>query len=200
LNDRLVAGFVGWLRHWHGLEDLIDAVHVSGLLERGLRLLIVGSGPSLSAVQERVESLGLEDQVILTGPVAHEDVPAHIAALDIALQPRATDYACPMKLVEYMAMGRCILAPNQPNIRELVSDGISARLFPAGNYRSLVDSLSELMESPAERALLGRNAQRTIIERNLTWRANATRAVGLLCDRPNHDFEARVADLELADG
>jgi glycosyltransferase involved in cell wall biosynthesis len=200
LNDRLVAGFVGWLRHWHGLEDLIDAVHVSGLLERGLRLLIVGSGPSLSAVQERVESLGLEDQVILTGPVAHEEVPAHIAALDIALQPRATDYACPMKLVEYMAMGRCILAPNQPNIRELVSDGISARLFPAGNYRSLVDSLSELMESPAERALLGRNAQRTIIERNLTWRANATRAVGLLCDRPNHDFEARVADLELADG
>ena len=39
-----------------------------------------------------------------------------------------------MKLIEYMAMGRCIVAPDQPNIRELLSDGISARLFPPGDY------------------------------------------------------------------
>jgi glycosyltransferase involved in cell wall biosynthesis len=200
LNDHLVAGFVGWLRHWHGLEHLIDAVHASGLLERGLRLLIVGSGPSLPAVQGRVRRLGLEHQVISTGPVAHRDVPAHIAALDIALQPRATAYACPIKLIEYMAMGRCIVAPDQPNIRELLSDGVSARLFPAGDYPSLVNLVSELMGAPAGRATLGRNAQRTVVERNLTWRANAARATGLLRDRRDEDFGATVANVEVADG
>jgi glycosyltransferase involved in cell wall biosynthesis len=132
LNGDLVAGFMGWLRPWHGLEGLIDAVHASRLLGRGLRILIVGAGPGLSKVQERVRQLGLGDRIVLTGPVAHEDVPAHIAALDIALQPGATAYACPMKLLEYMAMGRCILAPDQPNIRELLRDGVSARLFCPG--------------------------------------------------------------------
>jgi glycosyltransferase involved in cell wall biosynthesis len=189
LGDCLVAGFVGWLRHWHGLEDLIDAIHGSGLLERRLRLLIVGSGPSFTEVQRSVQRLGLDDKIVLTGPVAHEDVPAHIAALDIALQPRATAYACPMKLLEYMAVGRCIVAPDQPNIRELLSDGISARLFPPGDYRSLVRLVSELMGSPTDRVSLGHHARRTVIERNLFWRANAARALDLLHDE-HHDGEA----------
>jgi glycosyltransferase involved in cell wall biosynthesis len=180
LDDGVVAGFVGWLRDWHGLADLIDAVRSSDLMARGLRLLIVGIGPAFRQVERRVRELGLADQVILTGAVAHQDVPAHLAALDIALQPRATAYACPMKLVEYMAMGRCIVAPDQPNIRELLSDGISARLFPPGDYRSLINLMSDLMGSPAERSAFGRNARRTVVERDLTWRANAVRVLDLL--------------------
>ena len=188
LNGHVVAGFVGWLRDWHGLEGLIEAINASDLVARGLRLLIVGTGPSFPQVQRRVRTLGLENRIVLTGPVAHGDVPAHIAAIDIALQPRATAYACPMKLVEYMAMGRCIIAPDQPNIRELLTEGLSARLFPPGDSRGLVNSISELMSSPTERATLGRNAYQRTIDRNLTWRANAARAVGLLgCERPDGD-------------
>jgi glycosyltransferase involved in cell wall biosynthesis len=196
LNGCLVAGFVGWLRPWHGVEGLIDAIHASGLLERGLRLLIVGSGPALSDVRERIQKLGLRDRVVLTGPVAHEDVPAHIAALDIALQPSATAFACPMKLLEYMAMGRCILAPDQPNIRELLRDGVSARLFAPGDRPALVRPLSELMDSPALRATLGRNAHRTVVERNLTWRTNAARAIDLLCEGQNAPADLPLAEVE----
>ena len=150
--------------------------------------MIVGSGPSFPRVQARVRSLGLADRVILTGPVAHEDVPAHVAALDIALQPRATAHACPMKLLEYMAMARCIVAPDQPNIRELVHDGVSARLFPPEDYARLVELIAELMRAPAERAILGRNAYQSTIDRNLIWRANAARALALLCNE-QHDRE-----------
>jgi glycosyltransferase involved in cell wall biosynthesis len=195
-----VAGFVGWLRDWHGLADLVEAIYASKLLARGLHLLIVGAGPALPQVERRVRELGLEGQIILTGPVRHEDVPAHVAALDIALQPRATEYACPLKLIEYMAMGRCIVAPDQPNIRELLSDGVNARLFPAGDYPSLVNLVSELMGAPAGRAALGRNAQRTVVERNLTWRANAARALTLLCDEKTQGFTTAVANGEAADG
>jgi glycosyltransferase involved in cell wall biosynthesis len=196
LNGHLVAGFVGWLRPWHGLDGLIDAVHACGLLERGLRILIVGAGPDFSNVQGRVRQLGLGDRIVLTGPVAHGEVPAHIAALDFALQPGATAYACPMKLLEYMAMGRCILAPDQPNIRELLSDGVSARLFPSGDHPGLVRSLSELMDSPALRATLGRNAHRTIVERDLTWRMNAARAIDLLRESRNARTDLSIAEVE----
>ena len=94
LDDGLVAGFVGWLRPWHGLAHLIEAIRSSELLAQGLRLLIVGIGPAFHQVERRVRELGLENKIILTGAVPHEDVPAHVAALDIALQPRATGYAC----------------------------------------------------------------------------------------------------------
>ena len=194
LDDGLVAGFVGWLRPWHGLADLIEAIRSSELLAQGLRLLIVGVGPAFHQVERRVRELGLENKIILTGAVPHEDVPAHVAALDIALQPRATGYACPMKLIEYMAMGRCIVAPDQPNVRELLSDGISARLFPPGDYRSLVSLVSELMGAPAERSSLGRNARRTVVERDLTWRANAIRALDLLREElPRGDAPAHAS-------
>lgn len=180
LQGHVVAGFVGWLREWHGLEDLIAAIHASDLLAHGVRVLIVGSGPSSPQVERRVRASGLEGGVILTGPVSHEAVPAHIAALDIALQPRATAYACPMKLVEYMAMGRCIVAPDQANIRELLSEGVNARLFPPENYGRLVELIAELLRSPAQRAILGRNAHQTTIDRDLTWRGNAARTLALL--------------------
>jgi glycosyltransferase involved in cell wall biosynthesis len=196
LSGSLVAGFVGWLRPWHGLEGLIDAVHACGLLERGLRLLIVGAGPGFSKVQDRIRKLGQGDRIILTGAVAHEDVPAYVAALDIALQPGATAYACPMKLLEYMAMGRCILAPDQPNIRELLRDGVSARLFAPGDRPALARSLSELMDSPALRATLGRNAHRTIVERDLTWRMNAARAIDLLRDGQDARSDLSLAEVE----
>jgi glycosyltransferase involved in cell wall biosynthesis len=196
LSGSLVAGFVGWLRPWHGLEGLIDAVHACGLLERGLRLLIVGAGPGFSKVQDGIRKLGQGDRIILTGAVAHEDVPAHVAALDIALQPGATAYACPMKLLEYMAMGRCILAPDQPNIRELLRDGVSARLFAPGDRAALARSLSELMDSPALRATLGRNAHRTIVERDLTWRMNAARAIDLLRDGQDARSDLSLAEVE----
>jgi glycosyltransferase involved in cell wall biosynthesis len=196
LNGSLVAGFVGWLRPWHGLEGLIDAVHTAGLLQRGLRLLIVGEGPAFPKLEARVRQLGLGGQVVLTGPVAHADVPVHVAALDIALQPSAPAHACPMKLVEYMAMGRCILAPGQPNIRELLSDGVTARLFAPGDHAALARSLSELMASPALRATLGRNAHRTIVERNLTWRMNAARAIDLVWEGQNARAGLSIAEVE----
>jgi glycosyltransferase involved in cell wall biosynthesis len=200
LHGHVVAGFVGWLRDWHGLEGLIEAIHDAGLVARGLRLLIVGSGPSVPEVRRRVRAFGLEDGIILTGPVAHEDIPAHIAALDIALQPRATAYACPMKLVEYMAMGRCIVAPDQPNIRELLRNDVTARLFPPEDYARLVELIAELMRAPAERMNLGHNAYQSTIARNLIWRANAARALGLLRSEHHPRPGLRSSEIKVARG
>ena len=97
------------------------------------------------------------------------------------------------KLIEYMAMARCIVAADQPNIKELLTDRVTARLFPAEDYRSLVGAISNLMDSPVERAMLGRNAQRTVVKRHFIWHANAARALGLL-----HEEQARRPTVPMA--
>jgi glycosyltransferase involved in cell wall biosynthesis len=102
-----------------------------------------------------------------------------------------------------MAMARCIVAPDQPNVRELVRDGVSARLFPPEDYGRLVELIAELMRAPATRATLGRNAHQSTLDRDLTWRGNAARALALLGnelhdprpDLPTSEIEGRGGEI-----
>src|SRR5262249_6955301 len=125
LGDRLVIGFVGWFRKWHGLELLLEAYHAARLAERGARLVLVGEGPARPDHDSSVSAHGLGRDVVFTGPVDHLHIPAYVAAMDVAVQPSAPEYACPMKIVEYMAMAKCVVAPDQPNIREILRAGHS---------------------------------------------------------------------------
>jgi glycosyltransferase involved in cell wall biosynthesis len=179
LGDAPVVGFIGWFRPWHGLEMLVQAMHLSGLFNRGVRLLLAGDGPAYTSLHAYAEQHALLPAVVFSGPVRHEEVPAHIAAIDIAVQPSATEYACPMKLLEYMAMARCIVAPDQPNVREVLPDR-SALYFEVGNRESLARALQEALSDPARREAVGRMALDTVHDRELLWHANARRVLGLV--------------------
>lgn len=178
-----VVGFVGWFRPWHGLDRLVRAMHEAGLFDRGTHLLLVGDGPARYEVERYARRHGLERHVVLTGPVSQEEVPMHIAAMDVAVQPSATPYACPMKLIEYMAMGRCVLAPCQPNICEVVRNGETGSLFDPTAPASLAACLRALIENPSERQRLGSAAAEAVHERGLLWTANAGRVINLALRR-----------------
>ena len=180
IGCRIVAGFVGWLRDWHGIMELIDAVHEFADIGPDVVFMIIGVGPALDAVKARVSAAGMEDRFIFTGALVHEEIPGHISAMDIALQPSAVEFACPMKIVEYMAMGRCIVAPDQPNIRELLRDGEDSRLFPPDDFGALIKLVAELAKSKSERESLGRRALASAQRQNLTWDHNAKRTVELV--------------------
>jgi glycosyltransferase involved in cell wall biosynthesis len=181
LGDNLVIGFVGWFRDWHGLDLLIDAAARIHVARDDVRFLLIGDGPIYESLIRQVEARGLQSCTIFTGPVGHAEIPAHIASLDIAVQPAANAYACPMKLFEYMAMGRCIVAPDQPNIREVLDNG-NAALFHPGDRCDLHAVLTQLIASTEERQALGYRAQQTIFEREYLWTANARRLVALAAE------------------
>src|SRR6185503_19651967 len=107
------------------------------LAEHGVRLLMIGDGPAYPALCRYVTAHGLESAVVFTGAVKRQDIAAYIAAIDIAVQPSAPEYACPMKIFEYMGMGKCIVAPDQPNIREILEHNVNGYLFETGNRQSL---------------------------------------------------------------
>jgi len=179
LDGKLVIGFVGWFRKWHGLELLLEIFHGANLAERAVHLLLVGDGPARADLERFVIEHALGRHVVFTGPVHHEDIPGYIAAMDVAVQPSAPEYACPMKIIEYMAMARCVVAPDQPNIREVIDDGRNGLLFTAGDKNALEVVLLRAIGDSAPRRALGKNALETVFSRGFLWATNAERAVRL---------------------
>jgi glycosyltransferase involved in cell wall biosynthesis len=171
-EDMIVLGFVGFVRAWHGVGWAIEAL--PELPER-THLLIVGDGPARAELEARAEALGVGHRVHFSGRVPHDAVPAHMQCFDIALQTAAVAYASPLKLFEYMALGRAIVAPDQPNIREVLSDGDNALLFTPDSADSFRAALHSLCRDDSLRARLGEAAYRTVIETPFTWAHNAAR-------------------------
>ncbi|MBK1665957.1 glycosyltransferase WbuB [Rhodospirillum rubrum] len=175
LEGKLVLGFTGFVRDWHGLDRVIDALPRTPQAH----LLIVGDGPARQDLLARAQQMGVGDRVSFTGVLPHARIAAHVAAFDIALQPAVTAYASPLKLFEYLQMGRTILAPDQPNLREILTDGVNARLFNAERPAAFAEALDGLLTDPEERRRLAEGARATIARLGLTWDHNARRVVAL---------------------
>lgn len=187
-DGRVVFGFVGFIRPWHGLERVLEAF--AGL-DVPAHLLVVGDGPARPALERRAAELGLADRVTVTGAVPHAEVPGYLRAFDVALQPDVTAYASPLKLVEYMAAGLAIVAPDRPNIREIVRHDTSALLVAPGDDAAFAAAVRRLAGDPALRQRLGTAAAAALLAEGRTWDANAARVIELarklgqgLPDRP----------------
>jgi glycosyltransferase involved in cell wall biosynthesis len=177
-SGRVILGFVGFVRDWHGLDTVIAAMAAAG--DRvPVDLIAVGDGPARSDLERQAAALGLVDRVHFTGLQAREQVPALIAGFDIALQPRVVEYASPLKIFEYMAAGRAIVAPDQENIREILRDGETALLFDPARPEALWQAIQRLAGDAALRQRLGSAARAEIVRRDYTWAGNARRVVGL---------------------
>jgi glycosyltransferase involved in cell wall biosynthesis len=171
----LVLGFVGFYRDWHRLDLVLEALARPSLARA--RLVIVGEGPAHDDLVTRARALGVEARVRFAGARPHGQIPALLPAFDVALVPAINPYASPLKLFEYMAAEVPAVAPDQPNLREVLEHGRNALLVEPGNGEALARALEQLAGDAALRAELGRAARRTVLERDLTWRGNARRVV-----------------------
>lgn len=178
LQGRLVLGFTGFVRDWHGVDRIIDWMATAEAPAQA-HLLMVGDGPVRDALVAQAARLGLSQRVTFTGVVHREAVPAHVAAFDIALQPAVTPYASPLKLIEYLALGKVVVAPATPNLMELLTHEVNALLFAEQEPGGLEAALTRLCRDTALRERLGQGSADTIDRLNLTWTDNARRAVKL---------------------
>ena len=179
LGDRLVLGFTGFVREWHGLDRVVDLVAERVDKDSGLHLLIVGDGPARETLQARARERGIVDRVTVTGVVDRDRVPDYVAAFDVALQPAVVPYASPLKLFEYLAMGRAIVAPATPNILEVLNDGENAVLFDPDRPDGMPRAIERILNDGELRRRVADGARATIARRKLTWGNNAQRVVEL---------------------
>jgi glycosyltransferase involved in cell wall biosynthesis len=175
----VTIGFVGSLKPWHGLDVLVSAFRVLASDTR-YRLLVVGDGPMAIRIRE-LES-ELPGRITFVGAVEHERVPEYLHAMDIAVAPypaRAEFYFSPLKVLEYMAAGRAVVASDIGQLRELIRHGETGVLVPAGDAGALAGVTRELADAPERRRELGRAAAAEV-NASHTWQHRVVQVLQLV--------------------
>ncbi len=176
----LVFGFTGYYRDWHRLELVVEALARRELADA--HLVLIGEGPARAELEARARSCGVESRVHFAAARPHDEIPRLLAAFDVALVPAINPYASPLKLHEYMAAALPVIAPDQPNLREVLAANENALLVAPGDGDALGAALVRLALDAPLRRRLGHAARNTVIERDLTWRGNAKRVVRAIED------------------
>jgi len=173
-----VVGFVGGLRPWHGVLALPSLLARLRARHPGVRLVVVGDGPLRGDLTDSFREGGLLDHAVLTGSLPQEDVAALIRQFDLALAPYPKAdhdfYFSPLKLFEYMACGVPPVAAALGQIREVVRDGETGLLYPAGDDGALAEASLRLLGNEELRRRIGAAAAEEVHGR-YTWRRNAAR-------------------------
>jgi len=173
-----VVGVVSTLTSYEGIGTLLEAT--GKLRDRGVpvRALIVGDGPERAALQRQATDLGLAEAAIFTGRVPAAKVREFHALLDIFVVPRTPDRVCqlvtPLKPVEAMASGLCVVTSEVKALSEIVKHEVTGALTVPQDPVSLADQLEYLLYSPDIRRKLGDNA-REWVATDRTWAHNAAR-------------------------
>jgi glycosyltransferase involved in cell wall biosynthesis len=191
MNVAMLAVFAGAFRSWHGAIHLVEAIErlrAGGRADIGA--VLIGDGPERARVQQAARGI---ETIAFTGAVAHDRMPAALAAADVGVAPFDVGahaplalgfYWSPLKVFEYMAAGLPVVAPNVDRISTLVADGVEGRLYDlppaAGNSRqshaaALADALVNLADASVRQRMGAAARDRAV--RDYSWTAHC-RALG----------------------
>jgi len=180
-DGAVVVGYVGAFVPYHRLDMLVETARELSDAHPRAAWLLVGDGVDRPRIEELIGRYGLGDRFWLPGRVAHDRVPCYAGAMDIAVLPNSEAYNSPMKLFEYMAMARPVVAPAVPAIAEVIRHGETGLLFEPGNGDEFRRAVELLLDDADLRRRMGRNARRCVME-NHTWLRNAERLLAALGD------------------
>jgi glycosyltransferase involved in cell wall biosynthesis len=154
-------GVVGRLTPLKGHEVLIQAIQILRNQNKPCTCVIVGDGEG----RQDLEQLALASE---TGNSFHflgyqGNVFSIIKDFDICVLPSYQD-SCPNALLEYMAMGKPVVASNVPGINEIIAHGQNGLLFPVGDAASLAKNIAYLIDHPDAASGLGAAGQQRLRE------------------------------------
>jgi len=191
LEGMAVLGFIGSFYGYEGLHILIEAM--PSMLERdaNIRLLLIGGGPEEDNLKSLAVRLGVADQVVFTGRVPHDQVPAYYGLADIMVYPRIssrlTDLVTPLKPLEAMAQRKIVVLSDVGGHSELLDNGRFGRMFQAGSAPALALAILRALD---ERASWPEETEqgRRYVETERTWKSSVERYrdvyARLLADQP----------------
>ena len=170
LTTEPVVIWVGGFYPWHDLDLLLKSFTLVLQRRPDAKLVLVGDGQTRPSVERMVQKNGLRQAVIMTGAIAHTDVPEMLSIAAVAVVPSAPVPASrggtgtPLKLFEYMAAGKAIVATALNQAAEVIQDGHNGLLVEAGDVNGFAEAMLTLLNNPNERDRLGQNARRQAVE------------------------------------
>lgn len=181
--------YLGSLHPWKGVGRLIAAL--PGIADA---CLVIAGGPQarIAELERQAAALGVAGRVRCLGSVPPERRFQVIADADVCLLP-LTDtaigsrYTSPLKLFEYMAAGKPIVAADVPALRSVISDGVDGVLAPVDDERRLAAAINGLLADPAHAQALGAAARQRAGDYAWTARARELRTFFEKMQRNAHD-------------
>jgi glycosyltransferase involved in cell wall biosynthesis len=172
-----LAAYAGHLYPWKGVDVFVRAIAAAP----GVQGLIVGGHPGesdLERVRQLVDASGVGQRLTITGLVPPADVSRRLAAASVLVLPNTASaiserYTSPLKLFEYLMLGRPIIASDLASIREVLEDGRTALLVPPGDAAALAAAIMRVRDDATLAASLAANA--AALSANYTWAARASR-------------------------
>ncbi|HZF16073.1 MAG TPA: glycosyltransferase family 4 protein [Steroidobacteraceae bacterium] len=190
LAGQRIIGFVGSFAPWHGVDLLLRAFIAIAAVLPDAALLLVGDGPERGRIAQMAEAAGLADRVHMPGQVAHADLPRYVARFDAAVLPDTNDYGSPMKIFEYLAMGRPVVAPDYAPVLDVLEDGRNGVVFRRQDQESLASRLLDVLRDRESARRLGAAGRETITLRR-SWQHNVDAVLHAL--NADSTVPARVA-------
>ncbi|MBN1163418.1 MAG: glycosyltransferase, partial [Candidatus Krumholzibacteriota bacterium] len=148
IEDKIVFGFVGFFLHvstWQAVEWFLPVFIEAVRNNPQVVLLMVGEGPGKTGLQEIGRRLGFEDRLIFTGQVPNREMANYIDAMDAGVISHTNEYRSPIKLFEYMASGKPVLAPNQEPVVSVAGDVQPEYFFQAKSEESLKKTIKAML-------------------------------------------------------
>lgn len=167
-----LIAFSGGFQPWHGVDLILRGFRLALDENPELRLILIGEGPVKVEAEKISAELGLMGRAFFLGKVPHADVASLLHASEILViyhRAIAADIVeTPLKLFEYMASGKAIIAPDVPNMRRILFDGETALLVPQDEPTSLARAIQQLAGDSGLRSHLGKAARADAITKH-SW-------------------------------
>jgi glycosyltransferase involved in cell wall biosynthesis len=172
IGDRPVVAFVGGFQPWHGLDKLIESMVLVRQSVPEALLMLIGDGRARPLVDKAIAENNMQQHVVITGLLPQSKVPSLLSAADVAVLPypelSAELWFSPLKMYEYMAAGKAIVASNAGQIGDVIKDGETGLLVRPGDVSDLAEAITRLLQDVPLRAQLGRAARQQVLS-NHSW-------------------------------
>lgn len=171
LEDKIVIGWTGSFRSFHGLDKVISAFKDISKQREDAVLMLVGDGQLKADIQNLVEELNLEDKVIFTGSQKFTDIPDFLSTFDIALVSANSSkgfHYSPLKLREYLACQKATIVPHAGDLPDQFKDEEEVLFYDVDKEDGLFKALQQIMEDKSLRIRLENNGYQKVIKSG-TW-------------------------------
>jgi glycosyltransferase involved in cell wall biosynthesis len=153
-GEDIVLFFMGWLYRFSGLKEV--ALQLAKTPNPHIKLLIVGEGDLFKELEKIQKENNLQDRLILTGKKDYSEIPGLISLVDICLLPaypneKIMQDIVPIKLYEYMAMQKPVIATSLPGV--LKEFGTENGIVYIDRPEDVIQKAMELVENDSLKQL-----------------------------------------------
>ena len=172
LQDKLVVGYIGSLRELEGVDFTAEAVSILNTQGADVDFFVLSSESGQEELREYCRVLGIAEQSHIVGPVPHDQVAPFYDLIDVFVvsrpDTRVTRLVTPLKPFEAMRSGRAVVMSDLPALSEIIENGKTGCLSPAGDSQALSKIINDLLQDKSKRIQLGKEARFWVSE-NRTW-------------------------------